>query len=117
MGDFAQLPPVMGKPLYSSPKLFKTPFNANESKASIHYKMFKNVVILDVIMRQQGDDEKQFREVFEQISGFWPIIKRHCTVQNPHSWKDGSVVFSVMYGAPSQSLAQFIIYNGVKLFL
>ena len=44
-------------------------------------------------------------------------MKRHCTVQNPHSWKDGSVVFSVMYGAPSQSLAQFIIYNGVKLFL
>ena len=29
--------------------------------------MFKNVIILDVIMRQQGDDEKEFREVLTRL--------------------------------------------------
>ena len=62
MGDFAQLPPVCDKPLYTTSRL-----DTNQGKAALMYKLFKNVIIFDQIMRQQGDEEKQFRDVLSRL--------------------------------------------------
>ena len=62
MGDFAQLPPVCDKPLYTESKL-----DTNQGKAALMYKLFKNVIIFDQIMRQQGDEEKEFRDVLSRL--------------------------------------------------
>ena len=73
MGDFAQLPPVADMPLYTKPEVLnqeknkKKKENVNKIKATHLYKMFTNVIILDEIMRQQGDDEKEFRDVLTKI--------------------------------------------------
>ena len=65
MGDFAQLPPVRGKPLFTT-----------DIKNLSHYQVlgkmifdnFKITIIFDQIMRQQGDDQKQFRTVLDNLA-------------------------------------------------
>ena len=64
MGDNGQLPPVGDKPLFANAK---KSMNTNQSKGAILYSYFKSVVILDDIVRQQGDDEKEFRDVLTRL--------------------------------------------------
>jgi hypothetical protein len=65
MGDFAQLPPVTDLPLY-----------ADKAEKMHHYQvfgsnlfqLFEKTIIFNEIMRQQGDDQKQFRECLDKLS-------------------------------------------------
>jgi ATP-dependent DNA helicase PIF1 len=61
-GDFFQLPPVGGKPLFSDDTL--SPTNVDELHGRNAYRAFDRTVELDVVMRQQGDSlaQKSFRE-------------------------------------------------------
>ena len=63
MGDFAQLPPVTDKPLYGSLTTIKDKKNKCYQKGLTLYGMFTKAIVLTEIMRQQGDDEKEFRQV------------------------------------------------------
>ena len=65
MGDFAQLPPVGDKPLYSA-DLKK--FSHQQTWGKLVFNDFKMTIIFDTIMRQQGDEQKKFREVLNNLS-------------------------------------------------
>ena len=73
MGDFAQLPPVKDMPLYTKSEALNQENNTlkkenvNKIKATHLYKIFTNVIILDEIMRQQGEAEKEFRDVLTRL--------------------------------------------------
>ena len=68
MGDFAQLPPVTDKPLYGSLTTVKDKKNKCYQKGLNLYTMFTKAIVLTEIMRQQGDDEEEFRYVLKQLS-------------------------------------------------
>ena len=57
VGDFAQLPPVMAKPLYYADPL-SDPFEIAGSNA---YFAFNKTIRLTTVMRQQGDAQAAFR--------------------------------------------------------
>uniref|UniRef100_T1IVW9 ATP-dependent DNA helicase n=1 Tax=Strigamia maritima TaxID=126957 RepID=T1IVW9_STRMM len=61
-GDFAQLPPVGDKPLYS------TVYLNHHVQAKALYLSFKKAFILTSIMRQVGDDQIQFKHVLFHIA-------------------------------------------------
>ena len=63
MGDFAQLPPVMDKPMFHSGKL-----NDNQRIGSLLYELFDKAVIFNQIMRQQGEEEAGFRDLLFKIT-------------------------------------------------
>ena len=65
MGDFAQLPPVGDKPLYAA-GLGK--LSHQQTLGKIVFEEFKRTIIFDTIMRQQGDKQKRFREVLNNVS-------------------------------------------------
>ena len=65
MGDFAQLPPVGDKPLYTA--------DPNDMKGmqpfgKIAFDEFDKTIIFVEIMRQQGDGQIQFRDVLNKLS-------------------------------------------------
>ena len=64
MGDFSQLPPVKDKPLYIDPGKK----NFQHLKGSHLYKLFDKAIVLKQIMRQQGDEEMEFRNVLTNLS-------------------------------------------------
>ena len=65
MGDFAQLPPVGDKPLYvANPK----DLSLMQGLGKIAFNNFSDTIIFNEIMRQQGDDQKRFREVLDKLS-------------------------------------------------
>ena len=68
MGDFAQLPPVGDRPLYAKSDTTSKLNNCQEMGAML-YDLFTDVIIFNEIMRQQGDEEKEFRDVLERLSG------------------------------------------------
>ena len=59
-GDFGQLPPVMDLPLYTT--VSRSPLS---DAGSTVYQMFDHAVVLDLIMRQAGEDPRQvlFRDI------------------------------------------------------
>jgi hypothetical protein len=65
MGDDIQLPPVLDSPVYHC---------TSNSPASIHgtlvWNEFDQCVILNTIVRQQGEDEKAFREVLISLRNY-----------------------------------------------
>ena len=63
MGDFAQLPPVCDKPLYS-----KSELNNCQKKGALLFDLFTDVIIFNEIMRQQGQEENMFRNVLCKLS-------------------------------------------------
>jgi hypothetical protein len=63
MGDFAQLPPVFGKTLFDSRPLD----NAAELAGRNVYIAFDKTIRLKQAMRQQGDDQAEFRAALEGI--------------------------------------------------
>ena len=62
-GDFGQLLPVCGR------ALFKEPPEGKEQDGYILYRMFKQVVLLEKIERQSGDDDstKRFRRALKRL--------------------------------------------------
>ena len=64
IGDPAQLPPVADKPLYHS-----KPSNPIAEQGSLAYKMFNNVVILDVNQRIRGSqhDQTLFKGILSRL--------------------------------------------------
>ncbi len=62
VGDFAQLPPVLGTPLYKKPAKGK-----GSMSGYLLYKLFKTVIVLDQVKRQDGDHTKQFLNLLYQI--------------------------------------------------
>ena len=69
MGDFAQLPPVQDIPLYQ--KNSKEPSTFQLKGGQVFKETFvdpENTIIFDEIMRQQGDDQKEFREILNSLS-------------------------------------------------
>ena len=65
MGDFAQLPPVGDKPLFVTNTKDLSKFQCTGISL---FKMFNKTIIFNQIMRQQGDDQKQFREILDRLS-------------------------------------------------
>jgi ATP-dependent DNA helicase PIF1 len=65
MGDFAQLPPVTDMPLYADKAEKMQPYQV---KGSLLFNLFEKTIIFDEIMRQQGDDQKEFRECLDKLS-------------------------------------------------
>ena len=68
MGDFAQLPPVQDLPLFSDSK---DPSTYQIKGRQIFHDCFvepENTIIFDEIMRQKGDDQKEFRDILNSIS-------------------------------------------------
>ena len=64
MGDFAQLPPVGDKPMFTSEgKLLLC-----QSRGKMLFHLFNRTIIFDEIMRQQGDDQKEFRNVLDRLA-------------------------------------------------
>jgi hypothetical protein len=62
-GDFAQLPPVLDKPLFTDVELS----NLHEVRGRTLYKAFDKTVELDQVIRQQGDEEAEFREILNAL--------------------------------------------------
>ena len=67
MGDFAQLPPVGDRPLYAKSDT-KSKLNKCQEMGAALYDLFTDVIIFNQIMRQQGDEEKEFRDVLGRLS-------------------------------------------------
>ena len=65
MGDFAQLPPVTGKPMFTTDIKSLSHYQA---LGKIIFGYFQTTIIFDQIMRQEGDDQKRFREVLDNLS-------------------------------------------------
>ena len=65
MGDFAQLEPVMGKPLFASDKL-----ETYEAHGRNSYLLFEKALSFKTVVRQQGNDVEQvrFREFLHKIA-------------------------------------------------
>ncbi len=66
MGDFAQLPPVLDTPMYSPPEKVRKTFVLTTALSL--FQLFEKTVVLDQIMRQQGDDQKEFRDLLSKLS-------------------------------------------------
>ena len=64
MGDFAQLPPVGDTPLFSC----KGHLSHFQCIGKALFKHFDKTIIFDEIMRQQGDDQKNFRQILERLA-------------------------------------------------
>ena len=64
MGDFAQLPPVGDKPLFTTDEVL----SHCQRHGKMMFEIFKKTIIFDEIMRQQGDDQKQFREILDKVA-------------------------------------------------
>jgi ATP-dependent DNA helicase PIF1 len=63
MGDFCQLPPVAERPLYSTEKV-----NSIETTNGQRlYKNFRPTIVLDQVMRQQGQEQAAFRLALSHI--------------------------------------------------
>ena len=64
MGDFAQLPPINGKPLYSTKTKEFTVFQQFGKEL---FNCFKKSIIFDELMRQKDDDQEHFREKLTRL--------------------------------------------------
>ncbi|OXV06635.1 hypothetical protein Egran_05597, partial [Elaphomyces granulatus] len=76
-GDFFQLPPVAAKPLYSTadpPRVLPKPDDVQGREL---YKLFNRTIILDVIMRQQGEDPTAiaFRTALNNLRSGGPTVE------------------------------------------
>ena len=65
MGDFAQLPPVGDKPMFTRDT---KSLSRCQSFGKMLFVYFDKTIIFDEIMRQQGDDQKTFREVLDRLA-------------------------------------------------
>ena len=65
MGDFAQLPPVGDKPLFTGNI---KDLSIQQSWGKLNFELFKKTIIFNQVMRQQGDDQQRFREVLDKLS-------------------------------------------------
>ena len=77
MGDFAQLPPVGDSPLFTSnPRL-----SHFQCTGKLLFKEFDRTIIFDEIMRQEGEDQKEFRQILDRLANGelkkddWNILK------------------------------------------
>ena len=65
MGDFAQLPPIGDKPLfYTNP----TKLTHYQVLGKALFDNFSKTTIFKEIMRQQGEDQKEFRDILDRLS-------------------------------------------------
>ena len=101
MGDFAQLPPVKDFALFQ-------PFsNATSTYQTKGGQLFKdhfmepgNSIIFDQIMRQNGDDQKEFRETLDAISSGnlkreqWKKLEEHDLKGGNFSPDDKSAIYA-----------------------
>ena len=67
LGDFAQLPPIGDKPMYTT-DLRDDKASCYQNKGSALFKEFKTTFVLSQAMRQMGPDQEQFRNVLDRIS-------------------------------------------------
>ena len=74
LGDFKQLPPVCDTAIYKRSAVTTHGFNL--------YRAFKDVIFFDRIQRQEGDDQKEFREQLERLA------KGKFTEEDWTKWKD-----------------------------
>ena len=65
MGDFAQLPPVHGQPLYSTKTKELSVFQ--QFGKELFENCFKKSIIFDQLMRQKDDDQEHFREKLTRL--------------------------------------------------
>ena len=65
MGDFAQLPPVQGQPLYSTKTKEFSVFQ--QFGKELFENCFKKSIIFDRLMRQKDDDQEHFREKLNRL--------------------------------------------------
>jgi len=69
MGDFAQLPPVKDFALFQPNSKETSTYQTKGGQLfQKHFMEPGNTIIFDQIMRQKGDDQKEFRETLEAIS-------------------------------------------------
>ena len=65
MGDFAQLPPIGDKPLFYQDI---SEMSSLQCIGKTLFKLFDKTIIFNQIMRQQGEEQKEFREVLDRLS-------------------------------------------------
>ncbi len=92
-GDFAQLPPVQGKPL----------FLKRDNPGYLTYLAFKKVVVLDQAQRQTGNAQKKFRAallrlqdgcITEEDWKLWCSRDPEELGWNPEEWKRATRLYS-----------------------
>ncbi len=92
-GDFAQLPPVQGKPL----------FLKSDNPGYLTYLAFKKVVVLDQAQRQTGNAQKKFRAallrlqdgcITEEDWKLWCSRDPEELGWNPEEWKRATRLYS-----------------------
>jgi len=73
LGDWKHLPPVCDASLYTNPyraEDHKKPIEPNKIKDPMGYnlyQLFKDTIIFEKIQRQDGDEEKPFREELQRL--------------------------------------------------
>ena len=83
MGDFAQLPPVTDLPLFAEKN-----GTVNQRKGKALYRLFNRSFTLTESMRQQGDDQKVFRNILDSIANgtfdapMWNTLECNTTNMN-----------------------------------
>ena len=89
-GDFGQLPPVGRRPLFD-----RTKQKCHVETHGQHlYNQFNKTIVLDVIMRQQGDSQAQFRDALgrlrdgESTANDWNLLSKRCRVSLPVDERD-----------------------------
>ena len=76
LGDFYQLPPIIGKPMYTSEQLSI----ASDLQGQAAYRAFDQTVVLQQVVRQQGDDQAPFEMPFvASVSGNQPLKIGNCS--------------------------------------
>jgi len=63
MGDFAQLPPVADKTMYQTGRM-----SIVQARAADLYRLFKLSIVFDEIVRQQGPEEAEFRDILSKLT-------------------------------------------------
>lgn len=64
-GDFGQLPPVLDLPMYTN----SASRDESSNNGLVAYKQFKEVYELDIVQRQSGTEQQEFRDMLLRLRG------------------------------------------------
>ena len=87
MGDFAQLPPVKDQPMFARGTKTRK-LSHYQSEAVALFNLFQTTIIFDEIMRQSGDDQKEFRDTLDSLASgsfnkeHWNYLKKRSLYDN-----------------------------------
>jgi hypothetical protein len=130
-GDFGQLPPVGGKPLFadapntmSGAGSWNNPFAAAEQNGAVLYSTFLTVVCLTENMRQQGEssEQREFRGILQALREGGSALTQHqfdflsrrildpSTLDRSSAWCDAVYIFPTNAEALVRNV---VVLNGI----